>query len=141
MRITTCVLPTDERPDHEDLSPFFERPAAIRLEGSEDLALFRISCEYRLAAFSERTEIRLAAFMFARLDDGRLELVAFRLTRPRGSHAYDEAALAFAAIRTHAASLPDDEAHKARLASGAGYLLDRWRREEAILRRLLTPPF
>lgn len=141
MQVRSIVLETAERPDIADLRPFFMRPKAIRIEGSEDLSLFRINCDYRLAPFSERIEIRLSSFMFARLDDGRLELVAFRIVRPRTTQAYDEADHAFEAIRLHAESLADDDGHKARLAAGAAYLQERWRQDEAVLRHLLTPPF
>lgn len=141
MRVTTYVLPTDQRPDRKDLAPFFERPSAVRIDGSEDLALFRISCVYRLGGDAERTEIFLPTYMFARLEDGRIELVAFRLTRPRETHAYDEALGAFSAIRAHAESLDEDDARKRRFAAGAAFLQDRWIDEEPILRPLLTPPF
>lgn len=141
MRVTSITLRTDERPDLTDLAPFFERPEAIRIDGSEDLDVFRINCLYRLRSGSERTALLMPTYMFARLEDGRLELVAFRLTRPRTAEPYDEACEAFSTIHRHAETLPAGESIRRRLADGAAFLEARWHADEAILRRLLTPPF
>lgn len=141
MHVSSMTLRTDERPDLADLAPFFERPAAIRIDGSEGLEIFRINCLYRLRAEAERVAILMPTYMFARLGDGRLELVAFRLARPRTTEAYDEAREAFMTIRLYAEALPADEGHRRRLTEGAAFLEARWHADEAILRRLLVPPF
>ncbi|GEM_PF-5814851 len=141
MYIASIVLRTDARPDPKDIAPFFELPKELRIDGSEGLEVFRINCVYRLRSDAERTEIRMPTYMFARLEDGRLELVAFRLTRPRSAEPYDEARDAFATIRRYADGLPDDEPHRRRLVSCSAFLEERWKADEAILRRLLALPF